>query len=293
GITALYIICSERSEKLYNSILNHLKEKKIFENLKVIKCHFDNLLIGEIEKVLPLIEIKGSLYSFVKLLSRNCIVKLLPDNKVDEAINLINSKVDEDDDKYEDLSAFTKFLKKCSKLIIKNKTYVGENVTDAIDYAEYHNIHMIQQLGSHNKLHSFLELLRFDIKRNEKLWNNTAPVTKKKNYDRITTTIMKEQDKFKHKKQTLEKFKEQLFQSNIIDLLMVQLPWPQYRNDDGKLSANDQECLYCFDEKACVKVVPCQHYIACLLCWISDYYTMGNKRCPYCRTHYEKVTIIQ
>lgn len=38
---------------------------------------------------------------------------------------------------------------------------------------------------------------------------------------------MKEQDKFKHKKQTLEKFKEQLFQSNIIDLLMVQLPWPQ------------------------------------------------------------------
>lgn len=86
----------------------------------------------------------------------SCIVKLLPDNKVDEAINLINSKVDEDDDKYEDLSAFAKFLKKCSKLIIKNKTYVGENVTDAIDFAEHHNIHMIQQLGSHNELHSFL-----------------------------------------------------------------------------------------------------------------------------------------
>ncbi|KAH0563556.1 hypothetical protein KQX54_001848 [Cotesia glomerata] len=115
----------------------------------------------------------------------SCITKVLPNNKVDEQIQFIQSKVDVDADKHEDLLAFVKFLKKCAKVIIKDQTYVDENVMEAIDFAENHNIHMVQQLGFHKKLHPFLNLLRFDIKKNEELWTSPERLTKKKNFVRV------------------------------------------------------------------------------------------------------------
>lgn len=67
----------------------------------------------------------------------------------------MKNKAEQESDELEDLLAFAKFIEKCSFLIEKF-TYTGNNVNEAIDYAESHNLYMVNQLGNQEKLHTFL-----------------------------------------------------------------------------------------------------------------------------------------
>ncbi|CAD6220675.1 GSCOCG00011566001-RA-CDS [Cotesia congregata] len=149
-------------------------------NFTKAMCPYDHIIVETLKEVLPEVIIRGSLFSFVKLMTRkwssldlpkdythtvfktSMILKLLPPEKVKEGIKVVKHQAELESDRFEDLLAFAKFAEKCSPLI-EESTFTGDNINEAIDYAESHNLHMVKQLGKHEGLHSFLKLLKINI----------------------------------------------------------------------------------------------------------------------------------
>ncbi|XP_057335037.1 uncharacterized protein LOC130673839 [Microplitis mediator] len=321
-VTALYVLCEERSCELYRSIWKVIINKCLIlkENITTITCHYDEEWLIATREMLPHVSIRESWFHFIKLLSRkwnslelpanydndickiSWIFKIIPKDKIDLAIEVIKESAEEDADNFENLILYSRFITKISKLI-SSETFIGITVNDAINIAENHNQHLITNFGSGQPIYKFLRNLRTDIRRQEENWVNTPM---KKPEIRITTEISNLQKKLKST-QTIQSFTREVMKSKVIDFIKIQLNWPQYKDDSGKLNGFPKEkyffpilvnkddlinvCLFCLSEEASVQLIGCNHFVGCYGCWIKAHYDYNKRNCPACRAPYNEFQI--
>ncbi|XP_044579432.1 uncharacterized protein LOC123261719 [Cotesia glomerata] len=329
GVASVYVICSSLSEELYDSIIKFLLEKcsKLHENLKKVICNFDERLIVAIRQNFKTVIISGSWIHFIKLLNRkwlmlnlpesfedeiciiSCLLKILPLLKINEALRIINDKAEIGADKKENLLLYSRFVRNCEPFIT-NKLFIGDNRDEAINPAELFLVELISNLDGHRDIYSFLDDLKLYIKKTEVLINDTKFLKNKTvACIKINYELSVLQRKLMKDKISLQDFINEFKKTNLHEHIMIQLKWPQYTNDTGKLTgvpslktylvgppSIDEKftnpCLYCLSVEASIQVRECSHFIACYLCWINDFYGYERRTCPACRQQYENVNMM-
>lgn len=86
------------------------------------------------------------------------ILKILPEEKIDEAIKIIIVEANNDAENFENLILYARFIEMCSELI-KCETFINNNRDNAINKAEWHSICMLRNLGCNQSIHEFLRKL--------------------------------------------------------------------------------------------------------------------------------------
>lgn len=85
----------------------------------------------------------------------SCLLKLIPLEKIDNALELIKIKCESRADENENFLLFSRFVINCKPLII-TQLFIKDHEKDAINRAEMFNVHLIKNLGCHQDLHKFL-----------------------------------------------------------------------------------------------------------------------------------------
>lgn len=91
------------------------------------------------------------------------ILKIIPESKVDEVLNLIQEKSNNGADDNENLLLYSRFVEKCKPFLIK-KLFINDHVDDATSPAELFNVHLLKNLGCHDDFHKFLSKLQINEK---------------------------------------------------------------------------------------------------------------------------------